>query len=1478
MKKNAFHVIRLPDVFGRLPLISRFFSPLLMALILSLLLLAPQISASSSGNGQSLSLRPIPLQISTGDFWTSEWDSAMIYHLPFLGTYYSPAIHTVTNRFNYDLWNVSSPSEAGAEVPSEFVDDKSAQALAKSMSDARQSAMQAKTAYLAENQTWAQMRLDLAAHGAYWLLDTFPIAYPIGSFLNIYQLSSEVNSFYSYPGKWNTLMAKTEFALNNASSAVNGVYLLAQDDADALSLRGIEDSSYHGGATGAWADWAGFVSEANKGASANLSAYQSVLFDAYGGLNTTGGHYAQTYRVLRHIDALCNEPADPMVFDDRGTLWVSVNDLLASGNKSLWSSGWAMHSELRAAINKMDMELRDNSSAANTSTLLAKADAASLSNEGWDNTLDTAVISDTNVSSEAHVLVYGGTYYERLADANYSLTLSGQEMNSADSEAGQKNRSGYAVRAMALYTRAAADAASAHQIFENLSQEIHGRVQLARQTAQEKMQALQAAIDAQAGGQTGADAETLSQAQGYLRNATDAFNDGEKTMQSGERMRDYLNSISDAKTGLMLINHTIPTGSELYEMGQLLEQYNKTLSWGPALGVDLSSYVAAYNEYSIEFANKNPKPGSLTNLRIQLGSMRYALLQALGNETEQYNTLLEQSKALPARTSSLQTLHDEFAKWRSGDEWSNASLADPNGMRTQLKDSDARIHTLISQVISQDMCTIASFTPADSAAPVAGSRQQVGGVWRSSNPLAISYNESLTVTCPFNVNFYMSEKPSLSGPVKNAWATNGNLTLQLNPLEASEPVMVNFSSWQNPFHLSQTSCLLKVGDNRQVMQSNYTLQSDYPTHSLIINLPWNSTQAPGTARLLSQGLWASGTFVLANSQAGEADSLGATNSTADWALAPAYAHFLMSEPPSPANLTVEMEPQNPSLLNRTSFAITPSASGVVTLHYTLSIKDLSPCGTALVQMTETSDSISNLSVTSSDADAQVVAEPLAGRPIWSVRLTNRQSPDRIDLAVSYDVADPAQWVNLSLPLLSAAAQESNDSTAIGMASTAQAQANAQDWLSAITTLEHLRAYLDALPPKLIFDLNSPDAVGWQSSNTDAGMLLSQLTNFSSQLRDASSRPVWALDVITWRNTINASMSQSAEKAAKGDFRGAKTDLDSDVFRVKTAMLSQASKDKALLDSQYSALMGAALGDTDRQSLDQAGLSLKNAQDSISIEDGMQALSSLLDARANLDSYQSSWYAQVDLWASQQKAEAHNLSSEADSAQSDLETYRLSLTQVDSTKLQPVLKPADVTTWQKKLANLSAISLDNSPLPADPLKAKLELASRDKMLNSANSSLQTLRQYLLASQKSLSDGAQASYDRALAYLGDVRNNSALAATAAAASLEDDFSQLQGTMQAARWSDAIASAESITTRAQKLLSSAPPTNPPPFLLIGATIALAGGCGYVLLSRKKTGPKTGAGHGSTPASPSAPLSIPLISSHDPQSGGKKLSRQEE
>ncbi len=120
--------------------------------------------------------------------------------------------------------------------------------------------------------------------------------------------------------------------------------------------------------------------------------------------------------------------------------------------------------------------------------------------------------------------------------------------------------------------------------------------------------------------------------------------------------------------------------------------------------------------------------------------------------------------------------------------------------------------------------------------------------------------------------------------------------------------------------------------------------------------------------------------------------------------------------------------------------------------------------------------------------------------------------------------------------------------------------------------------------------------------------------------------------------------------------------------------------------------------------------------------------------------------------------------------------------------------------------------------------------------------------------------------------DVRANPALANSSKGQKLEQDLAQLQDMMDAQAWADAITQAAAVVTEAQGLLQTAAVSGGgPPWPLIGSTVLLAGGIGYVLLARKKTAPKSD--DGGTAYQPSLSESAPSAAPND----GKKLSRQE-
>ncbi len=1470
MGKHAFSVIRLPgSLWDRLP--NLFHLLKIFGILLIFCLLAFTSSTAASAPAAPLSLRPIQLQISCSDFWTSDWQSSLIYRMPVVGTLYYPNMHGVSNQFDYALWKTGPPSDAIGAIPSQStakaissLPPRAAESV-KAMSAARQSALDAQIAYADETIAWKNMKIDLAAHGFDTALQYSPFS-AIGIIANIVQAYNEVQSFHNYPLRWNALMSKTISTVNNASIAVNGAFLSAQEQADTLHIMGADDPSYHGAAAEVWQEWASFVTEANAWSIAPNPA----------DLNTTGGRYAKTYRVLRHVEYLCNNPADPMQFDNSGPVWVTVNDMLSNDDNSLWAQAWALQSRLQTAANRMEWELQDNETAANSQIEKASGAIKALEEAEWNDDLSEAQLVDYNYSAQAQAAPYAGTFNSLLMQSSDALERAETARDSADYAGAQTGRAGYAVRAMSLYAKASAEAADSYKTAKSLLSDITSRTDTARTLAQSAVNSLSASVDAQPGGLSGAQAASLNDARNSLEKAKTEFLAGERSTKLGERMPHYLAALSSARLGERLLNRSSSASSDLFEMRRLLENYKKLMELAPGLGVDVSNYEPAYFEYLAEVnqSNPNPKPGSADALKIQIASLRHDLLGALSSESDSYDLLLAQSEALPYRTHAVDTLRAEMGKWREAAGWNDEALAHPEQLRTQLAASQNRIHALIGQTISEDICSpeLATWAPYNLLNPIAGQRQQVGGVWKSRNPLPLDYGEQLTIDCPFDVTFYTSEKPALGGPVQKAWANNGQLHLVLNPLQASEEISVNFSAMQEPFHLVQTGCMLNVDENHAVLRANYTLKSDYYSPSVAVNIPWESSAQPLSARMQAQGIWTDGVYLF-NSP--DSNSI----STAGWQLSPAYAHFLLSDlpaptaqssAPAPLNFTVELRPADAPSLERQSVQVSPLDGGMVRVSYTLTADNLPACSSAQVLITETSDPISNLSVTSSDGRAQIVQSPIAGSPQWSVLVTNRQASGRIALSVNYIASDPAQWVNLSLPLLQAAAAERNDAAALSLAAQARSQADAADWPAAMQTLEKLRSYLDKLPASVVIDSSGPDALAWNQTSVRAGSLLFDLASFSSNLRISSSRPAWALDLLAWRNELNTSLRSNSDLAEKGSYKSAMAALDSKAAAIRLKMLDEAGKDLEVLNTMYNSFMAAASGDTDRQFLDQAGRRLLDARDAIGNEDGYGALLALLDARSSLELYKSSWNSQVEQWAARQDAQVSSITSDAETAQSDLQAYGASISQLDSSKMQPLLKTAEVPAWQKKLQNISSISLAAQIPKDDPVKTKLALSKRDASITSARSTLQTLRQALNQSYKSLAGGANAQYERALSYVQDVRSNPALANSPKGQKLEEDLAQLQEIMNSGRWADAINQAALVTAAAQGLLQTAPRSGAElPLPLIGATILLGGGIVYTLLSRRKNPRIQQAGAGSAAPFPSSPAP----DAHE----GKKLQRQE-
>ncbi|VVB56773.1 Uncharacterised protein [uncultured archaeon] len=1396
-------------------------------------LLLPLARADLLYNGSPYSpppsLNSVPLNMSCRPFWTDPlWRSNwIVYSLPSASG--SPLPYHV-----YHMDSLQAPQSLGigqwapGSVSTSYVQAPNDSDAAAALASARQQAAQAQQAYGDLAGQKDQLLLDIQLHrfsdcfGAVITGSESPLCIQSqGAAFFSSVVEYITGGRYRYTPIWNEAMRSSTTALSSASSASSGAFAQAQSEADELARAGAADPAYTGPARSAWQDWYSFSSTAlsySSGASRALSLPSSDL-SAQPALR-----YARAYRVLHQVESACANPSDPILFNRSGSPAVVFNDLAAEDNTLLQlAESW------RARLSQARAQMNYESAEAQSGALSTLSDAGSMMaavrRAGWSDAYGLPSRPVSELADSGSQWDRLGTYSARLAQAEDSLAQANASAFSAAQLRESKPvfwQSQAILRERSAVQSAQLSASVSSRLLEDMNQSARSEYGQALAAVESLNLSLQSSP-------SGANAKSVQAAYSALANASAELQAGQSAGPAalGSQYAHYAAALSQAQLGAQLLadpSQPLPNPSpgDRAEYRRLLDDFSRRIGWAQVLGVDTSDFNASWSNFFSKLAEPAPLDGAMDALRLQIAALNSQMDEKLASEDSKFRELESATQSLlPYSDSSLlQKWRAESSVWRQpSGAWSDKAYQNPIGLRNQLDESAQRIHQALGRTLSQTLCQSpqTQWLPHRLRPAAADERVDVGGLWSTSNPLPLDYNDSLDLACPLAVSFLPPELDNKSANVQSVWSSDGALNLRLSSIPAHGEASVEFTSWQQPNALSLKSCQLLLDPNGLQWTSNYQLRTLYSAPQVEARLPWLADLPLSSATLSGLGLTLQGQPA--------SDDLSSVS-------------FTLPSPPISSNWSADLRSNYGLPMRRMGVSATALDSGAVQVQYTLSLSGLPPCSSAVIQQSETADPISALSVSSPDSGSAItlVRAPAAGDPTWAARASPLPSSGSLNLAVRYQIADPAQWVGLTLPALATQARVQNDSAARGLISEANASAQISDWPMAVYKLQQAKAQLlksTPAPP----DNSSAAPLDWNSTRLPAQATLDALSNLTGRLRGSAQRPAWATDVIGWRGSLNSSLDAalSSSNPTAAQIRAVRSDRD----QITAKSLDLADSDYASLTKTVNAWRAITPDNSEVQGrlfeLDQHLLLARNAMQS---EDGLLALSELLSAHESADAYQSALSQSLAWQANQQSESVHRLADQFSLTQSQLSHYLESLQQLNSAGVhafQPPLTLSAASTLSDQLTR-SAQSLpasDTGALPADISQALKQLASRQLQLDSANQTLARAKPSVDGAQKALEQGAQERERMVQAYLGQLRLHPALASSPSMATLEADAANMEAMMDQQKWPDAIVAGESIVTRAKKLLDSdtVNPSAEPPYVLLILTAALIVGIAYVL-----------------------------------------------
>ncbi len=1403
----------------------RFFSSasFMFILLLSLPLL-PSASQFLLPNGsiyQTTSLQSAPLAISCPPFWTSTyWNTSwIVVRSPRL---YSMASIQALDNLEIGSWAPGAPTRAASIIP--FSPDASA-----NLKNAREQASAARQAYAAASSNQASLSLDITRQklssclASTLLIGSSPLCViDITHDIFTSLISSLLGPLFDYPPKWDAAMQASTSALSSASIAADAAFADAQGQADNLSFAGGADSIYAGSAKPALDEWNAFVSDASR-----YSRDSSLRLPEGDLSNRPALAYARAYRVLSRVQALCDAPADPLPFNDSGSPSAVFNDLASDGERTLIAQAAYFRSSLSYAYMRLEAERAAAESDAKVQADQAATRMNALDAAGWSASrpLPTRTVA-AGLSFDEGAWTSFGTYNSRLAAANDALALAQAEREAADSIYDKRQTQAFwSTRSMALNLNSSAHSKSAYRIASDLLDDMSTSVQDVSRLAESATENLSMKVQASAG----ANPQDLRAARSALAlaQASLASAQTEDSSHLGARYDYFQNALQSAQSGLRsLAGGQSQNATNLSQMRLLLQDLKQRIGWAKGLGVpDAEDFQAAYENFDTQLLSASPESGALDLIEERISAVNQRMNDALAEEEAQYQSMDSITQAiLPYRPGALGVWRQEMGAYRNpSGGWSDEAFQNKAGLDGQLEASKTNLDAELASVLSDALCIHASWSAASALPLRANVRQDMGGTWSSFNPLPVGTDAlnplppgagaRLEVKCPLAVpRIGVSEMIDASPSVLSASSDGGFIFLSLSGLSAGESVQVSFSSLQQPFAFKPTTCRLAMGASSLSLQADYRLQSSYSPTTLEVLVPWAGLPA-ARASLSGEGMALSG-----SPASGDSSSI---------------AFSIPNPPAGQSDWSARIDSTGGHALARSSFSTAPLSAGSLQVSYVLSASGLPPCSSALVQVSEPSESIEGLSVKSSDGSSRASLQqtPLPNNPVWSALVTSLPPSGSFQLVVSYRISDPQQWVNLSLPVLSEQARVRSDSVAQGFVEQARAAYAAGDWAKAVYALQQAQGQLEQSAQA------QPTPTDWNDTLASARYTLSRLDELSSSLRASGQRPAWANDVVEWRRSLNASLgaAQSAGSPSPAQVRA----LSSDLSPVLDKSLAAADSDYSSLLKNLNSLRPLAAQDAlVRSRLIDVDSALVSARSNIHSEDGLGALSSLLDAHLAFAAYQSELGAALQRQAGQQAGRSRELAIQLSQAQSQLGQYVDSLTSLGSagpSSFTPALSLSAARNLQTSLQKADLSSMDFSALPPDPVSAAKQLAAREAPLQAANQTLSSAISSLAKAQNDLQAGAEYRSRVANAYLAEIKSRPSLASSPAAVQLSSDAAGLADMMARQKWPDAIVAGESLMARAKKLLDSDTASGSggePPYLLIGLTALLLVGIGLILM----------------------------------------------
>jgi len=1348
-------------------------------------------------------------------FWNSSW---VLLRTPLV---YNTDAHQAIERLDIGNWAPGPSSEADDNAPDAGVD------IVKSMEKARAKSVAAKDAAIAEANANQMARLDIvrlvAAGGTCAGASMVPIGGQLLCAAGALSVLAQLKSVTDYPPAWNGAMENGGGALSDSSNSVEDAFRVAQKRADDLAEMGAGHPQYAGAAKDTWEEWNSFVVDAtffSKDITLEISDRAAEENEAL--------QYAQAYRILHHVESLCDRPADPLPFDDAGSVSSVLNSLSSSGSGTLWARAWEWNAKLEIAIAQIEDERREMQNRAEDRLKKAEETMSDLAHAKWSDEyeLPARTLDDEIFASSWDAL---GTYNARARGAQDAF-LRAKAAATAARNIRQARRPLWPVRSMLLDANVSTDADLAIMRASSLLADMELSAEEEREKARESMLALELKI---AGGASIEQPEAFKSAREALARANKQLDDGEREegRRVGEKYLHYKKAADEAEYGLRLLSVDEEKGAYLGEMKRLLEEFRIRLTWARELEVDVSEFRADYENYQAEIQRGSPKEESIENMRAQIRALNLRLAEGLMWQEAQYQELESLSQALlPYYPSALEQWRIDMKVWRSADdEWSDQALKNPAGLRSALETAQKRLWQQRGEALESALCENARWSPRHVGVQTAGMQTDLGGIWSSYNPISIGQSGALEVICQFDWAFAGPEIANRSDWVRSASAYDGQLRLSLSGIGAGDEIMLDIRSMQTPASFGTQSCVASADTGALLVRSKHRLRVSGSLEKVQARVPWTSTLPLGFAKIVdADGNSIEGEFV---------------DVTGDYGERPLAVIFMIDWPAKDSQWESVMQSAQAPSMTRESFSAKPAEAGAVDVSYVLNVQGLPVCDEAIIYVEESADTLTMLKVKASNtgSETEIVQMPLPNHPQWAVRTSALPSSGRLLLAVSYRINDSAQWVELTAPLLEDRARSQNDEAALALVETARTRAVAADWSGAVDALEKARKMLDE---KETDNVLPTEADRFNLTLAQAGEMHQRLTNLSAIVRSSDLRPDWAVEALEWRTQLQT-MLDEAGSTALGASRPSVKSMRSAMDKISIKSLELAEKDYFALNNELNSLR---MLDSAQQEggMIETERSLLAVRESIQAEQGLKALGRLAQTHNLMQIYKAVLRERMIQSAQSQKQQARTILEQAALTQEELDLYMKALSQLDSAgshAFQPALSLTAAKSLQTELKKAVLPNMD-SALSEDLKVAAKSVAAQQSQIETAQAALARVQKPLGEGAKSLQEGANRSSRLVQSYLGEIAARPKLAQTEQAAALQADYVNMQDMMASGQWPEAIVAGESIQLRAKRLVDSDKgAAGEPPYAVIGLTLLLVIGIGFIMLRKKPPKPKAHA-----------------------------------